>query len=220
MIKKSYLPIVTNSELMKTLISLQRPQVKSCTVYQKRVILLLGMLVLFVPVASWSAMKITVDSDPDADFSSLKTYIWMSEPEHIYLDPEFDHEFLRNEIKKTVKDQLADKGFNEDTSGIPDFLIGYHAAIRNRIGVTTWNNNYDGYNIYYGMIRPWTPMEEDYVWQIEEGSLVLDIIDPAKKKLIWRSSAHAEVTQSDDIEKRRKRINEAVEKMLRKFPPK
>jgi hypothetical protein len=47
----------------------------------------------------------------------------------------------------------------------------------------------------------------------------LDFVDAKTKKLLWRGSGKARVGDAKTPEKRQKLINEAVEKILKKFPP-
>jgi hypothetical protein len=60
---------------------------------------------------------------------------------------------------------------------------------------------------------------ETYVDQYEQGTLILDVIDAGSNKLIWRGSAAARVVDDKTPEERTRRVNEAVEKILERFPP-
>ena len=55
--------------------------------------------------------------------------------------------------------------------------------------------------------------------QYEEGTLILDIVDPKNKQLIWRGSAQDEVHFKSSPEKDQTQLNEAVRMMLQTFPP-
>ncbi len=57
-------------------------------------------------------------------------------------------------------------------------------------------------------------------YEHEEGSLILDFVDAISKKMIWRGVAKAEVQNVDTPEKKEKLINEAVQEILKNFPPK
>ena len=56
-------------------------------------------------------------------------------------------------------------------------------------------------------------------YEFEEGSLILDFVDPESNKLIWRGSAKAQIDSVDTPEKREKLINAAVNEILGKYPP-
>lgn len=57
------------------------------------------------------------------------------------------------------------------------------------------------------------------IYEYEEGSLILDFVDPKTKNLIWRGSGKAQVDSAMTPESRDKLINEAVAKILKNFPP-
>jgi len=58
------------------------------------------------------------------------------------------------------------------------------------------------------------------VYQYEEGSLVLDVIDPAQSELVWRGTASKAIDRSWTPEERETEVREAVRALLAEFPPK
>ena len=59
-----------------------------------------------------------------------------------------------------------------------------------------------------------------HVDRYDEGTLILDIIAPDGKTLLWRGTATAQIDESAKPKKREAKINEAVGRMLKRFPPK
>ena len=57
-----------------------------------------------------------------------------------------------------------------------------------------------------------------YAKVVEEGSLVVDVVDD--RRAIWRAQASAKINRENDDAKRRKVIEEAVQKMFAKYPKK
>lgn len=57
------------------------------------------------------------------------------------------------------------------------------------------------------------------MYEYEEGTLILDVVDPKSKELMWRGSAQDEVNFKSTPEKAQAQINEAVNGMLEHFPP-
>ena len=57
------------------------------------------------------------------------------------------------------------------------------------------------------------------VRQYERGTLVIDIVAPKEQRLVWRGSASARLQRSADPARREQRIRDAVEEILREFPP-
>ena len=62
-------------------------------------------------------------------------------------------------------------------------------------------------------------MTDGYVENYDQGTLVLDIVDGRSNELVWRGTAQARIDPSNSPEERQRRINEAVRKILDRFPP-
>ena len=67
---------------------------------------------------------------------------------------------------------------------------------------------------YYG----WGGQNID-VHEYTQGTLILDFVDTKNKHLVWRGSAQGALPDNPTPEKIEKKINEAVAKLLEKFPP-
>jgi hypothetical protein len=105
-------------------------------------------------------------------------------------------------IRTALDSQLVARGFVRDTSGTPDFLVAYHAAARNRVGVQDWG---------YGLGRLGSRRID--VDQYTQGTLIVDMVDAVKRELIWRGTATGTI-ELDEVEKK---IREAVGKLVERF---
>ena len=56
--------------------------------------------------------------------------------------------------------------------------------------------------------------------EYERGTLLIDVLVPADRSLVWRGSASARIREESDPAQREQRIEEAVEAILDRFPPK
>jgi hypothetical protein len=54
----------------------------------------------------------------------------------------------------------------------------------------------------------------------EEGSLVLDVLDPKTGELIWRGVVQGRINDSDPPDVREKRLNLGIQRLMKDFPPK
>lgn len=183
------------------------------------------VIVLSLAVAGCSTMEINYDYDPKANFAGLKTYDWLDEPQKATGDPRVDNNtILKGRIHTSVDTALAARGFRKVSSD-PDFLIAYHVSLDRRQSVQTLNSYYGygpGWGYGYGAsYRPgyWAGAPETYVYEYEEGTLILDIVDPGSKALLWRGSAQDEVSFKSTPEKDQAQLDEAVNGMLEHFPP-
>ena len=183
------------------------------------------VIVMAALVAGCSTIETSHDYDPKANFAGLKTYQWLNEPQKLTGDPRIDgNTILASRIHEAVNTELAARGFRKVSSD-PDFLVAYHVSLDKRRSVQTLNSYYGygpGWGYGYGAsYRPgyWAGAPETYVYEYEEGTLILDIVNPENKELIWRGSAQDEVHFKSTPEKDQTQLNEAVHKMLEKFPP-
>ncbi len=157
---------------------------------------------LMVLAASCYPITVSHDYDIDADFSQLKTFDWMPDPAGtINSLPEViaSSTLIDKRIKGAVNSQLAAKGF-QPVEKNPDFRVVYYLSVKEKL--RDWGINYDG-----------------RVREIQQGTLVLDFVDPRSMEIIWRGVAKRTLDTNPSPEKTEKNINEAVRKLLANFPP-
>lgn len=183
------------------------------------------LLLACAMLAGCSTMEVRYDYDPKVNFTGLKTYAWLDEPKKPTGDPRIDdNAILKSRVHTAVDSALAARGFSKVETD-PDFLVAYHVSLDRRQSVQTLNSYYGygpgwgyGYGSYY---RPgyWTGPPETYVYEYEEGTLILDIVNPESKELMWRGSAQDEVRFKSSPEKDQTQLDQAVTEMLENFPP-
>jgi hypothetical protein len=171
-----------------------------------KLLILVLVSCLAITTMGCSTLSVTHDYDTQVDFAPLKTFGWMAQPSRVSTKMGL----YDKRIKDAVNSQLSAKGY-ETKSSNPDFLIAYHVGVSNKIDVQDW-----GYN--YGP-RGYASGRDISVYQYTQGTLILDIVDPKTKQLIWRGVAQDAVDRGASTEKKEKKLNEAVSKILEKFPP-
>jgi hypothetical protein len=167
-----------------------------------------------VSLAGCSGMSIRSDYNPQADFSRYSTYAWLPAPQTG--DPRVDNAILEGRIKTAVDQTLAERGYGQVAADQATFWVGYHLSIEGQMDVTSVNSYY-GYGWgpwYYG-----PSYQDTQVRYYDQGTLLIDIVDAQVKELVWRGTAEAEVQREMNPEKRQQRVNEAVGKILDRFPP-
>ena len=168
---------------------------------QRVVLVLLGMMFLFAGRSSGGDVK--TDYDRNANFAQYKTYSW----ERVQTrDP-----LMVDRIKSAVNGSLAAKGLTEVPTG-GDISIVAIEVTHNEQTIDTFYNNFGGGRRFGGFGDATTTTETYRV-----GTLVVDLSDPATKKLVWRGSASD--TLSDKSEKNIDNLDKGVVKMFKKFPP-
>lgn len=191
-----------------------------------RVAALLAAAAVCASLGACSTLEISTDYDPAARFSNMKRYAWLPEPQKKTGDPRIDdNTLLQQRIRRAVDAELAAKGYTRADADA-DFLVGYHVSLDKRRSVQVLNDYYGygpGWGYRYGSVyRPlgYVGPPETYVYEYEQGTLILDIVNPADRALMWRGAARDEVHFQNTPEESEAQIREAVKAMLERFPPK
>ena len=163
-----------------------------------------------------SSVQVSTDYDPGTDFAVLKAYAWLPRKAGASGDPRMDSTLLNERIRNAVEAQLAERGFEKVASARADFLVAYHTAVQRKIDV---DSVYRGYG-YGAGAWGWGAGHETVVYEYDQGTLLLDFLDPKAHRLLWRGSASAVVSEHSTPEQRTALIHEAVAKLLDRFPPK
>jgi hypothetical protein len=176
--------------------------------YRMRTVISALILLGLCSLVACSTMRIATDYDQDADFSQYKTYQWIPHKPSVGPKRLLDHALAEKRIKSSVESTLAAKSITRAVGGKPDFLIAFHIGAQNKVDVTTY-----GYR--YGPRGRWWGRHVD-VQRYKEGTLILDFVDGQSKQLFWRGTAVDAVYRPKDLGDK---LNEAVGKILEKFPP-
>jgi hypothetical protein len=115
------------------------------------------------------------------------------------------------EIKQSVDSQLSAKGLTKTDADNADLYVGYQTAVNQE---KQWN----GYGMGGGV--RWGGMATATSSTINIGSLVLDMYDPVTKQLVWTGTATKTLDPSSNQQKNEQRLNKAMEKLLKNYPPK
>lgn len=187
---------------------------------------ILATLVVTALVASnpLARVKVQSDFDPNADFTTLKTWSWPADgPGQMKMaitkddDPEVLRKRFEPVIVAAVEDALAKKGFPKAAPGqAPDFLVAY-------FGLLSMNTSAQVMGQFLPGTMEWgIPPFEGRTQSLkiyEQGSLVLDVMTPDSKPM-WRGIARAEVHRERPDAERDKNLRAAVNDLVKQFPPK
>lgn len=153
------------------------------------------------------AQEVSYDYDKTFDFSKAKTYGWI---DGTPLKDQFNHQ----RIVSAVDAQLKLKGLTLVVAGATaDVLVAYHASFDKDVRISGFSSGFGGYR--FGATRSGTATVDD----ILVGTIIVDVVSAAEKKIVWRGMATKEVDPKADPEKREKNINKAAEKLFKNFPP-
>lgn len=164
-------------------------------------------LALIAGLVSCSSVNVKTDYDRELNFSNLKTFDWMAHPQNSSANPLLRNTLLEQRVQSAVTRELAAKGYQK-ASGQADFLIAYHAGLQDKVDVTSWGYAYGRRGRYWA--------NDVTITQYTQGTLVLDFVDAKSKELVWRGWATGVVGEP---KKAQEKIDQAVAKIVEKFPP-
>jgi hypothetical protein len=165
-------------------------------------IVALCMFTLMAGVAF--AQDVKTDYDHATDFSKYKTFMWIKEPKP-------QNPLMKQRIIDAINLQLGEKGLRLVTSNA-DLGVSANTATTKEHTLQSFYDGFPG----WGWHRYWGPVTTT-VETYEVGTLVVDLFDTQAKQIKWWGSATA--TISDKPEKNEKKLEKAVEKMFKDFPP-
>ncbi len=153
-----------------------------------------------------AAQDVKYNYVPGTDFSKYKTYKWVVVQGGAHPDQMID-----DQIKEAIDSQLALKGLTKTDSDSVDLHVAYQVAVNQE---KQWN----AYSTGAARVR-WGGMGTVTSSTINIGTLVVDMYDSATNKPVWRGDATKTLNPSKDPAKNQERLQKAVAKLLKNYPP-
>lgn len=178
-----------------------------------RQFIFLGLLLQWVLLASCSSTYVTYhDQSPDADLSQYKTFDFykIDVENRTRLEPREEGLEL---LKSDIREEMEKRGYVYDESN-PDLRINLGIVMEEE--VQTRETDIRDAPVYMGTRNYYWESEEVAVREWQKGTVIMDIVDAADGELLWEAAASGALTPKGS--KMDKRIDEAVQKMFRKFP--
>jgi uncharacterized protein DUF4136 len=158
---------------------------------------------LLVTAGTLTAQDVRYNFMPRTDFSKYHTYKWVN------VGGAHPDQIVDAEIKQSVDSQLASKGLTKADGDKADLYICYQTAVNQETQWDAWGSR------AFGMgTGSWTSST------ISVGTLVLDMYDPGTKQLVWTGSATNTIDTGSNHEKHMKKLDKAMAKLLKNYPPK
>jgi hypothetical protein len=177
-------------------------------------LLLAAAIAAAAALAGYAASPITVstNSDPNADFSRYRSYAWTDIRE--VRDPN-----VKKRLADAVDRQLQAKGLvRKDESA--DLKVTMHPRLSKEYTVDAYDTSWDyAWGTWNTSIRDLNT-GADVAKPVSVGTIIVDLVDPSTKQLVWRGTATSPFDSEASIEKRRKLLDEVMKKLFAGFPPK
>ena len=169
-------------------------------------------------LSACSGIPVSQDFEQGFDFSSLKTFAWDANEEDQWGVAD-NNELVDRRIRSAIENTLTSRQFNQVDASKADFLVLYNVVVDQRIRSS---NVSGGVSIgrstrgRHGSIGISTGSQ---VRTYEQGTLLIDVIDVASDKLVWRGTSAQALPDLSDPQRLTDHINATVAAILEQFPP-
>ncbi|MFZ4538185.1 DUF4136 domain-containing protein [Propionivibrio sp.] len=164
-----------------------------------------------------STPDVRVDFDRSTDFTQYQTFAFASP---LGTDRGGYQSIVSQRLKVATQREMEARGMRLVTSS-PQLLVNFNAELTDKLRVTTIPAPVMGYGYYgyrYGLYTAW-PLYADQtiVTQYKEGTLNIDVVDAARKQLVWEGIVTGSVTQKD-LDNVQAAIDNAVAAAFARYP--
>lgn len=125
-------------------------------------------------------------------------------------DPMVNNSITNQALRETVNRAFQDRGY-VDVEWMPDFVVAVYASAKEKLDISQWQYGYPYWPRWW-----WQGMPQQTITQYTEGSVIVDVIDPESRDLLWRGSATA--TLGDDPSDNTRQLQKAAAAVIAKFP--
>lgn len=158
---------------------------------------------------------VAIDYDRRKPFNSWKSYAWLEKPDSEKQDPLLYSSLLDQRMHRSVDRALSMRQYKlVQDAGKADFLVTYHVAVTQKLDVEPQFGY--GFGVYNS---PWAIGVQDNVRQYDEGQLLIDILDPVSRELVWRGSLKKPLRDNRTPAERDAAVDKVVNRILAQFPP-
>lgn len=162
--------------------------------------------VALVAIAGCSRFQVRTAQDPAVRFADYESYAWLPRSVALPVDQRLQDRQLERIVRAGVARGMATKGYGQAAVKEADLLVTYRlvSADRQVAGAPR------GYSAVAG-----TWMRDDWSSDsYERGSLVVDLYDRERRRLVWRGMASARLLPHLSHEARVERVTKAIDEIM------
>jgi hypothetical protein len=156
-------------------------------------VLFAGILIAGL-AACESGPEIRADGDPSVNLTSYKTFGFF---DRASTDKAGYGTILTTRLKDSTWKELEKRGYQHvDTN--PQLVVNFNVNVQDKTKVTSTPSSGVGYYGYRaGMYGTWAGYPQDIqTVNYRQGTLAIDIVDAARKQVVWQGIAEGKVTKS------------------------
>lgn len=183
----------------------------------RRTLRLMYTSVVLATVGCGPAIEVRTMTAPDRGLTGMHTFRILPGPARRdgravtgADDPMISNSIANRAIRERIERAFLGRGYLI-AERHADFAVAFYATARERLDVTMWDYGYPFHPRWRRYDRP-VQTVTDYT----EGSVIVDVIDPRTRDLLWRGEGTARL--SDDTSKNVELLAKAAEAIIAEFP--
>jgi len=158
-------------------------------------------------LAACSSISVSTDYDSAVDFTRYRTFA-------VRLDEGMRNRLQRERFERAAATQLAARGL-APARGTADLLVFVHVRLDRETQVDTTRFGYG-----WGRWGYWhRGVAVTTVRQVPVGTVVVDLVDAARKELVWQAVASDTVDPRATPEERDRHVDAVMKKVFAAYPP-
>lgn len=167
--------------------------------------LLAAMSAVLLAACASAGLDVRSERAAGAKFAALHTYDWAPGVQEAMGGLGMDEKGIDHLIKRNVDAAMKERGYQRLDGSEPDFLLRYRVAVKSKAAVES---------IAPGRKRAGRARH----FEIEEGELVIEVVQPGSLEVIWRGAAQAEINRYASGDFREERIARATAQIVKRLP--
>jgi Domain of unknown function (DUF4136) len=181
----------------------------------RSLLLTCSLLVLSLAAGCASGPTVRSNVDQSVDFTSFRTFGFF---EPLSTDRDGYQSLISQQLVTSAERELSARGL-ERTDTNPDLLVNFSAQLDQRLRVTQTPAlpRSSLHRHRSGFYSTWPNYQQTEIRQYTRGTLGIDVVDAARRQLVWEGIAYGRVTQrtTDNIGPV---LDSAVKDILADFP--
>jgi len=172
----------------------------------------LAALILLGASCASNPIQVHTQAAPNANVASRTTFRVMNVPSPrngITLasnDPMLVNSITYQALRDELQRAFTDRGYRYSQSSA-DLAVAYYATVAPKLDIRTYDYGYT----WRGFPRQYTEID-----QYDQGTVIVDVVDPATHELLWRGTGMARVSQDPNAYV--SELRRAVDAIVKKFP--
>lgn len=175
------------------------------------------VILLYCASAACTTIDVKTDYDPSVDFGRFRSFTFAGLTD-LNQGGVLNNSLTRKRIETIIARALVQKGLQQVAlDEHPDLLVHYWVGIKEKQRIESTGPAMGAYGgrAGYGWGMGYSGVT---TYEYKEGTLITDLVEPAKKELVWRATmvANVEDTAQENVEL----VEKAIAKAYKDFPPK